>query len=142
MCPSESTPRYLGMAVQKLQPLSVPSSDQLGRQPSLCAESVLHVFGGWSPSIALSLGEQLLACLIDLLLAASAIIEQYHNRSRSSIKSSVASGVAAKTQKALVTSSNEVHVSHAVLFPRPPNDDTVSHPVKAWKAIHRAGPSQ
>ena len=43
--PSASTPSHSGMGVQGLQPSFVPSSDQLGRQPSLCAVLVLLVLG-------------------------------------------------------------------------------------------------
>ena len=45
LCPSASMPSHLGMGVQGLQPSFVLSSDQLSRQPSLCAVLVLLVLG-------------------------------------------------------------------------------------------------
>jgi hypothetical protein len=45
LCPSASTPSHLEMGVQGLQPSIVPSSDQLGRQPSLYAVLVSLVLG-------------------------------------------------------------------------------------------------
>ena len=43
--PPSSTPSHSGMGAQGLQPSSVTSSDQIGRQPSLCAVLVLLVWG-------------------------------------------------------------------------------------------------
>ncbi len=43
--PSASTPSHPVMGVQGLQPLIVPSSDQLGRQPSMCAVLVKPLLG-------------------------------------------------------------------------------------------------
>ncbi len=43
--PIASTPSHPEMGVQGLQPLIVTSSDQLGRQPSLCAVLVMPLLG-------------------------------------------------------------------------------------------------
>ncbi len=51
------------------------------------------------------------------------------------------SGLVAKAQNAVVTSSNMFHVFHIVFFPRPAKHDTVSHPLNACikAGFHRGG---
>ena len=43
-----------------------------------------------------------------------------------------ADGSVIKVENTGVTLSKDFHMSNAVFFPRPANDDTVSQPVKAW----------
>ena len=126
-----------------MQSSFVPNRSQLGRQPTwvlnqcfLCWRDSIN----WSPFCVNSC---LRAWLTDYWLLLRSYINTT-NRSRTSIQSSMASGVQAKAQKVIVTLLKVVHVSQAVFVSLLPNDETVSHSIKAWnigKAMHRSGPS-
>ena len=71
---------------------------------------------------------------------ASAVIRKYTNASNTDTQSTLSSdGSVNKVENTGVTSLKDFHMSNAVLFPLPANEDTVSQPVKAWNMGRESG---
>ena len=124
---------------------SVPSSDQLGRQPFLCVGSVLLVFGGESINCSLPFRcEWLLACVMDGYLVASGVIGYHESLQRFC---PVIYGIwdgSQSTEGSTYIIKGRPCTPHIIFLPLPPKDDLMSHPIKVRnmdKAMHWSGPS-
>lgn len=79
----------------------------------LCVLNQCYLCWGEFVNCSTLLGEELLACLVDLFLSARAVLQQSHELS-------IKSGVAAKAEKALMTSSKVIHPFLTIFLPLPP----------------------
>ena len=77
------------------------------------------------------------SCFLATFTSMMSLVRSYISttkRSNSYIDSSLTSlGMRNSSSKASITSGNTFQISQAVFFPLPANEDTVSHPVRAWK---------